>query len=281
VIEWLCPTHLWWESTILKEHPEYEIRGPQGKPPTSYCWPTLRGINLTTPHWHYFVDSVRGLRQRTGLDGLWLDSYCSFTHFIQAEDPQFPLRQADALFRLHRALQEMGLVTYVEGCACFGIKSNGLPHDREEPARPVFPDPAMLYDTSPYTGPGIDIEERVHAEHLGKADNYYRYLANKCCVFVYYEAVREVPGALERIAQANRDYNAVVQHMQRRVLLPDGQGVEWRSAGGPKVLFAFADFAYRLPTLVAAEDVTTGRQLRGLHGVLQAEKTHTYILSTE
>ena len=43
-----------------------------------------------------FVSDVRGLRDRTGLDGLWLDSYCSFTHFIRTADPQFPLRQGEA-----------------------------------------------------------------------------------------------------------------------------------------------------------------------------------------
>jgi hypothetical protein len=74
VIEWLAPAHLWCESSIFKAHPDWEIKGPNGKPPTMYCWPTLRGVDLTTPHSDYFVESVRGIRSRTGLDGLWLDS---------------------------------------------------------------------------------------------------------------------------------------------------------------------------------------------------------------
>ena len=51
--------------------------------------------------------------------------------------------------------------------------------------------------------------------------------------------------------------------MQRRVLLPDDQGVQWNCEGVPKVLFAFRDFEYRLPGLTAASDATTGRRLDG------------------
>jgi hypothetical protein len=278
VIEWLCPAHLWCDSSIFKAHPEYELKGPDGKPPTMYCWPTLRGVDLTTPHRQYFIDRVTGLHERTGLDGLWLDSYCSFTHFIQTADPQFPLRQGDALFRLHGALHRLGLVTYVEGCACHGIKSNGLPESMDDPENPTFPDPNTFYDTSPYTGPWYPEAEKTQAAHLGRGDHYYRYLANKCCVFIYYDAAKAVPGALETIGRANRDYNAVVAYMQRRILLPEDRGVQWNFGGKPKVLFAFTDFDLSLPGLRSAADVTTGRRLTGLRRTLKAQKQHTYLL---
>lgn len=277
VIAWLAPGHLWCESSIFKAHPDWELRGRDGNPPTTYCWPTLRGVNLTTPYSDYFVDSVRGLRERTGLDGLWLDSYASFTHFIQTDDPQFPQRQGEALWRLHGRLHQLGLVTYVEGNACNGIKSVNFPWngDAEDPA---FADPATLEDCSPYTGPGSGPGTEAKAAHLAEGDHYYRLLAHKCCVFVYRDAYRELPGALERIGQANRDYNAVVNWMQRRVVLPDDQGVQWNSQGVAKVLFAFNDFQYQLPGLEWATDVTTGQQLDGLNGVLRAKKQHTYLL---
>ncbi len=277
VIEWLCPAHLWSESSIFKAHPEYELKGPNGRPPTQYCWPTLRGVDLTTPHWDYYLKSVSGIHDRTGLDGLWLDSYCSFTHFIETADPQFPLRQGDALWRLHGALHKLGLVTYVEGCACYGIKSNGLPANMDDPESPVFPDPNTFYDTSPYTGPWYPEAEKAQAKYLGSEDHYYRYLANKSCVFIYYDAVRDVPGALDRIGQANRDYDAVVSYLERRVVLPDDRGIQWNCNGKPKVLFTFQDFELRLPNLSQAIDVTTGRKLSGLHGTLRAEKGHTYL----
>jgi hypothetical protein len=276
VIEWLCPAHLWCQADIFKQYPERELKGANGQPPTSYCWPALRGVDLTGDHWQYFVDSVRGLHERTGLDGLWLDSYCSFTHFITTADPQFPLRQGDALFRLHRELHRMGLVTYVEGCACFGIKSNGLPC-RQDDEGPTFPTPETVYDTSPYYGPASAQDEDVYARYLGGDDHYYRYLANKCCPFIYYERVREVPGALERIGRANRDYNAVVAYMDRRVLLPDDQGVLWQYQGKPKVLFAFTAGALRLPGVTLATEVATGRK-QPVSGSLKVKAATTYLL---
>lgn len=278
VIEWLCPAHLWCESSIFKAHPDYEVRGPNGKPPTMYCWPTLRGVDLTTPHSDYFVESIQSIRSRTGLDGLWLDSYCSFTHFIQTADPQFPLRQGDALWRLHGRLHRLGLITYVEGCACYGIKSNGLPMELDDPEHPVCPAPETFYDSSPYTGPWYEASEKAQAAYLGGGDNYYRFLANKCCVFIYYERVREIPGALDRIAQANHDYNAVVRYMDRRILLPEDRGVQWNCQGKPRALFAFRDFEHGVPDLHSATDVTTGQRLNDLSGRLRAQKGHTYLL---
>jgi len=277
VIAWLAPGHLWCNSSIFKAHPDWELRGRDGKPPTTYCWPTLRGVDLTTPYTDYFVESVRGLHDRTGLDGLWLDSYASFTHFIQTADPQFPLRQGEALWRLHGRLHQLGLVTYVEGNACYGVKSVNFPWNGD-PKHPAFADPVTLEDCSPYTGPGSGPGTETKAAYLAEGDHYYRLLANKCCVFVFRDAFRNMPGALERIGQANRDYNAVIASMQRRVLLPDDQGVQWDSEGIPKVLFAFCDFEYRLPGLETASDVTTGRRLDALAGALRAEKQHTYLL---
>jgi len=277
VIEWLAPAHLWCESSLFKAHPEYELKGLNGNPPTSYCWPSLRGVNLTTPHWQYFVDSVRGIRERTGLDGLWLDSYCSFTHHVTI-DSQLQLRQADALFRLHAAVQKLGMVTYVEGCACYGIKSNGLPAEMDDPDNPVFPDPATFYDSSPYFGPWYESAEKIMATYLGSGDHYYRYLANKCCPFIYYDAVLKIPGALGRIGQANRDYNAVVPFMERRLLLREDRGVQWNCQGKPKVLFAFQDFSFSAPGLRGAKDVTTGRPAGLQRGALPARQGHTYLL---
>jgi hypothetical protein len=277
VIAWLAPGHLWCNASIFKAHPDWELRGRDGKPPTTYCWPTLRGVDLTTPYADYFVESVRGLRERTGLDGLWLDSYASFTHFIETADPQFPLRQGEALWRIHGRLHELGLVTYVEGNACFGVKSVNFPWngDLEHPA---FADPATLENCSPYSGPGSGPGTEAKAAYLAEGDHYYRLLANKCCVFVYHDAFCDQPGALERIGRANRDYNAVVASMQRRVVLPGDQGVQWDCDGVPAVLFALSDFDYRLPNLVAASDVTTGRRIDALSGALSAEKQHTYLL---
>ena len=75
----------------------------------------------------------------------------------------------------------MGMVTYVEGCACFGIKSNGLPMGGEADS-PVFPAPDTFYDTSPYYGPASAQDEETYARYLGSEDHYYRYLANKCSI---------------------------------------------------------------------------------------------------
>lgn len=277
VIEWLCPAHMWWEGDILKQHPEREIKGVNGQPPTGYCWPTLRGMDLTGDQWQYWIDSVRGIRQRTGLDGLWLDSYCSFTHFITTPDPEFPLRQGDALFRLHRELHRLGMVTYVEGNAVYGIKSVGLPCAHDDQGQPVFPAPETSYDTSPYYGPASAQDEVMYAQYLGSGDHYYRYLANKCCPFIYYERMQEVPGALERVAAANRDYNAVVQYMERRLLLPEGHGVLWLYQGKPRVLFAFTAGNVALPGVVTATEVRSGRNI-ACSGRLRLSPATTYLL---
>ncbi len=170
----------------------------------------------------------------------------------------------------------MGLVTYVEGCACYGIKSNGLPCQQGEDGNPVFPDPQTVYDTSPYYGPASAQDEETYARYLGSEDHYYRYLANKCCPFIYYERVKKVPGALERIARANREYNAVVQYMDRRILLPSDQGVLWEHQGKPKVVFSFKEGELKLPGLVAATAVSSGKRISG--GTLKLSPTCTYLL---
>jgi hypothetical protein len=148
----------------------------------------------------------------------------------------------------------------------------------DDPDNPVFPDPATFYDSSPYLGPWYESAEKIMATYLGSGDHYYRYLANKCCPFIYYDAVLKIPGALDRIGQANRDYNAVVAFMERRLLLPEDRGVQWNCQGKPKVLFAFQAFSFSAPGLHRAQDVATGRKLTKLQGALQAQKGHTYLL---
>jgi hypothetical protein len=244
VIAWYGPGHLWTRSPIFKAHPEYLLKGHGGQPPTTYCWPDITGVDLTGPWFDHAVQKLAGIRQRTGLGGFWLDSYINFTHGVKCATREMEIRQAESLARFHVAIQRLGYVTYTEASSDFGIKSNGFPVAGTAAPEPSWPAAEELADTSPYNGGWTENEEICVARGLAGEGRYFRYLANKCVPFIYWPRVAARADWQEALAGANHAYNAVVEFMETRELLPNDEGVQWTSADGKvKAIFAFKNLS--------------------------------------
>ena len=282
---WSTTAHLWEHSPLFKENPSWHIRGPNGKPPTTYCYPTIRGAAFAEGFADYAVAQYRKVREQTGLDCLWLDSYCNFTHTIRCADRQFHLRQAEELFKYHGRLSQLGYNIYTESCGTFGVAAPGLPIGNLGTANPVLPEPYTRYSTSCYMGAagtpskeGTAIE-RVKAICAG--DYYYRVLANKGSLMIYWKRFSEMKELHAKIASANRDYNAVVDDMIMRHTLPKGRGVEWSGGRNGRLLFSFAEQTVRRAGLRRVVNVTTGKEEEVQGQAFAALPCYTYRLSLD
>jgi len=240
VIAWNGPGHLWSNAPLLKEHPEFLLKGRGNEPPTTYSWPDVTGVDLSGPWFDYAIDKLRGIRERTGLGGFWLDSYINFTHNVKCATRELEIKQADSLARFHSRIHQLGYVTYTEASSNFGIKSNGLPVSGLDSPAPNWPAAEEFADTSPYAGEWKEGMELRLAEGLMQGDRYFRYIANKCIPFIYWRRFRDHSSWIEKTGAANKAYNAVVQFMDKRKLLPEDKGVLWTSDDGKvEVVFAF------------------------------------------
>lgn len=279
---WSTTAHLWEHSPLFKENPSWRIRGPDGKPPTTYCYPTIRGAAFAEGFADYAVDQYRKVREQTGLDCLWLDSYCNFTHTIRCADRRAHLRQAEELFKYHGRLSQLGYCIYTESCGTFGVPAPGLPIGNLGTASPVLPEPYTRYNTSCYMGAaGTPRKEGTAIERVKvicAGDYYYRVLANKGSLMIYWKRFSEMKDLHAKIASANRDYNAVVDDMVMRQTLPNGLGVEWSGGDEGHVLFSFAEQTVRRAGLSRVIDVTTGKEV-AVDGLgFTALPCHTYRL---
>ena len=84
--------------------------------------------------------------------------------------------------------------------------------------------------------------------------------------------------AINLIAQANHDFNAVSHVMHQRRLLGQ-RGVEWSSPRG-RAIFVFEPFSYLVPKGMTLGDVTSGKRI-ALPGDRNAKlaRYHTYVLA--
>ena len=277
VIAWYGPGHLWGRTPLFEQRPEFLLKGRDGKPPTTYCWPDITGVDLTGPWFEYAIGKLRGIRERTGLGGFWLDSYTNFTHGVKCATRELEIAQGDALIRFHAAIQQLGYITYTEASSDFGIKANGLPVGGLDSPTPSWPAPDELYDTSPYAGSWKEEYELQLAEGFVRDGWYFKALANRCVPFVHWRRFRDKPAWQRELAAANRAYNAAVPYMHVRQLLPDGAGVLWTSADGKvQILFAFTSQTMDLPDrkVVLLPDATPVEATEAGRFGLQAGKAY-------
>ncbi|NUQ61479.1 MAG: hypothetical protein HUU20_03260, partial [Pirellulales bacterium] len=198
------------------------------------------------------LDRLRDTRQRTGLDGLWLDSYNSATHVMDTAVFADAVRQADGLLPWQAQVENLGYTTYCEGgpTAIGTVSTSGWqPPDEWSRFRPE-----TLYKCGLYLQQAGDASKMSAFLSDPRRRPYYRMLANLCCPILDPGHFGLDRRSLERIGQANRDFNAVADLMQVRRLL-DFKGVEWSSAEG-RAVFAFDTIDYPVPPGMALCDVT-------------------------
>ncbi len=280
VMAWAPTAHLWQHSPLFEQNPQWHLEGADGKPPTTYCWPEILGTRFRGGYMDYAVDAWRKIRDETGLGSLWLDSYRNFTHGINLASREVKLQQAEDLFRFHARLSQLGYVIYCESTGTFGIPAAGFPVANLDAPKPHGPDPTTRYMVSNYLGHrGNDEQDRAINDLLTEGDYYYRMLANKSPAWLSWPVFSQTPDRHAKIATANRDYVAVVQHMKLRDTLPDDRGVRWLDEEeGMRVLFTFRDARHEVGEAAQVTDVTTGEPVGIEDGAFPAEAMHTYLM---
>ncbi len=273
MIAWYATGRLEDGAAAWEEHPEFVIEAPGGGRTRVYYSPEAFPAFLPAGFDDYSIEGLAQARERTGLDGLWLDSWAYATHLLNAADFTVAVRQADALLPWHARIEALGYLTVCEGNPhSIGTQSSGWrpPEDwsrfRAETRYKSAPYMQQPYGEVPSDSARFLTDER--------AFYYYRMLANRCCPILDLGHFGNDMEAMERIAAANRDFNAVADLMQRRRLLGE-DGVEWISPQGRAV------FAYRAMRLPAARDarvtdVTTGKPVAAKDGWVELRAYHTY-----
>jgi len=282
---WIMAAHLWKDSPLFKQNPGWVIHGPDGKLPTQYCAGALRGCRFRGGWLDYAVNGWKRMRDETGLGSVWIDSYSGFA-FCNFADPVQAHEQAEDLFRFHAGLCKAGLVVYTESTGTFGIPAPGFPVGNLETANPVAPDPMSRYGTSGRNPQGLSEAFRARNRLLIKGDYYYRSLANKAPFWFAWSTLKETPEAHARIAQANKDYMAVVDKMVYRRTMSGDRGVEWSNPHNwTRVLFSYKKGEYTLLPIWKVTDVTTDKEVElrpGSRGakLFITEAQHTYQIET-
>ena len=115
---------------------------------------------------------------------------------------------------------------------------------------------------------------------LVRDDYYYRLLANKAPVMLYWRHLRNVPEAHTKITRANKDYNAVVADMVHRRTMHGDRGVEWTNPDGDtRIVFAYRSFRIPCSKDVTVHNITMGRLEPLNDDGFQANPHHTYRLT--
>lgn len=250
IIIWMTPAHYSNSSPVLRAHPDWIAWRADGTPET--CgYRDITGVSLRTAAFDYAVGAYRRIRAATGIDGFWMDSYCTFgvlTDFARGH----PLPQLDRTMALQRKLFEAGYRRLqIEACGPAGLSSGG--HAGRAGIRELAQHPEGAY--------------RFACPILAKPDYslgvYFRCLANKCCPRFL---PREVAQTLEqrnyrsdwpRIAAINRAYMRALPYMKRRHLLGE-RGVLWTDDGGHEVLWAYEELAWTAPAGGRAVELMEG-----------------------
>ena len=236
--------------------------------PVDEGYSDLIGVSLRRGDLAYVIRQYRRIRQATGFDGVWQDSFLTFGTLTDFGASR-PYPQLNQMIRLVRGEQDMGLYVLVEGDGPFGLSSGmgnaGGAYGHEY---------SMYYVCAPV--------------YPLTARSYYRTVASKGSDALitgarrFLSGFRKLPAGTKRdIIAANHDYVAVLPYMERRRLIGQGKkwlGVEWLDHGKPRVLFAFTPQVWNVPAGAKVRDVTTGASHVVAPGAtgFQAKAWHTY-----
>jgi hypothetical protein len=190
------------------------------------------------------------------------------------------VRQSEGLLPWHAAVEKLGYFTYCEGSP-HGIGTDSESGWQEPQDWSRFRAEQYykmgLYLQQPWSKSTRPLEISDMGAFLADPAKryYYRMLANYCCPILDLGHFGVDVAAIERIAQANRDFNAVCDLMQVRHLVGT-RGVEWTAPAG-RAVFAFEPMQYALPPgLSKVRDVTTGQPVTAAKGQARLEPYHTY-----
>lgn len=268
--------HLTPRAAILREHPEYLVDHANSKRfGGGYGHNSICAINFLSGAKDWLLDDLRRWHDE-GLDWLWFDSWpnlaCLSTSYadgmipMQAEIPKFL-----------GELQKIGYNWFgFEGTSPFGVPAYGLA------------DPMQDYENH--------VEQGVCGQNdFGKRIGHEYMAYNEALIHIELNPKRSLDQLPEWSFRymANRSLNLVSDEdkqtyvtlqplMRKRFLLPDDQGVSWRTDDDTQeVLFAYTAFKHPVKTGAKVFSVkgTTEKQVACPEQILRTEPRTAYRIS--
>ena len=112
----------------LGEHPEWIVRDRDGAPRNT-GYPNLHALSLRSGWWDYSLAKYQELKEKTGMDGVWLDSWTMPNEYVNFAEPGSKPTVTEAI-RYVKAIQDLGYTVLVEGQSPVALDSYWFRHDR-------------------------------------------------------------------------------------------------------------------------------------------------------
>jgi len=240
----------------LQDHPEWIVRGRDGAP-RSTGYPNLHALSLRSGWWDYSLTQYAELKQETGIDGVWLDSWTMPNEYVNYAERE-PRPTVIEAIRYVKAIQDLGFTVMVEGQSPVALDSYWFRQDRYAD---FHGDEFCLFNTTPfaYAGNGLF--------HL----DLFRLLSYNCAMF---QDPRLLYPSESRIAQLASHYNHVMNEIHDTIGFPSrvretSFGTRWESEKGHAIFahqsrnvdIALPDEYYAVKLV----DVETDLSSRGNH----------------
>ena len=233
-------------------------------------------LNFKTPDArNYWVNGMRQNMQKTGVKGIFFDSFYNLGFFPVSYSKMTPTTQWRELLLAFKELQDEGAHFRIESFGPFGLPMHGCPADYGKPDQMFAAyklKVSLGYVTVPH--PGMKVEQ------VDEAEMVYRCLAHMTDPGLPLHVERD--GKHIRIDEAwgedhkraIRDYTKNRNAMQRRFLQEDGNAVIWHDRERTRAtVWNFVQRSTSLPGKVT--DVSTGRVLPQAASYT-LEACHTY-----
>jgi hypothetical protein len=222
----------------------------------------------------YWVDSLKKIKETTGLDGYLFDSFYNLGLMPVDYRTGHPSTMWRGTLAAFKELQDAGVNFLIESFGPFGQPQHGCPKDYN--VENIFACYKVGLGTGYTTIPtGIDTSEKRPKD----ASVLYFCLAHMTDpgipLFIQGQRIDTLWGDEHKRALA--DYHAHRAQMCRRFLQEDGQAVLWHNADGTRAtLWNFATREVALPGTVT--DLTTGEALPAA-GAYTLQAFHTYAVA--
>lgn len=223
----------------------------------------------------YALERLKAVKDEFGFDGIWHDSFGAALRIDYSGEPIES--SIDQQMQFLSATQELGYTPYTESIGPFGmtsVGSSGITISPEPGARDInaafggreylaYKTSFVLFHPDDYSPLQVD---------------YYKFLANKGVPMLAYDQLSETEK--EVVSQANKDYNTALPYMDKRHLLPDGNGVLWYDKeSSTQILFVYSAFSYASENgITSVFDITSNTVVEISGGSFDTQPKHTYKL---
>jgi len=273
---WLNLGHLAKSSPLVEANPEWVVKNPDGTP---YDWgyPDIVCLSARSGWGDYALRALRTLRDKTGVDGFWLDSHWNFGLEPINYAERTPVPQFDRFVEMEAELMRMGYFLIVESRRSpFGLSGQGADMTFSELAE--YPRVARFcYKTSPM----VCATKRAR-ETLAQI-GYFKLLSFKATPIIFFhDALLDDTPFRAEVARANKAYNRVHDLMDIAHILPDDAGVEWFDRETRKrVIWTFRGMKFRLERGETVSDVLSGKIIARTAGEVPLPARGTFLIASE